>query len=320
MMLTADIYQHTTDKLVNYKAADIYSGFSEYDINDGKIKTTGIEVMINSRLMNREFYKWDIGFSFDQYKSEVVSFPDQQRITTIHGAEILTAVGHPPGVFYGYKTDGVYSTTLEAENDALSVLMPNTDLVPLGAGDIRFIDIEGNHIIDEEDKQIIGDPNPDFTGLLFTRIFIKGFTFDASIYFCYGNEVYNFVRHQLESFKNHYNQTQLALNRWQTEGQETDVPRAVWNDPIGNSRFSDRWIEDGSFIRLKSVTLGYDIPSVRGIKDLQVFITGENLLTLTNYLGMDPEFGYFGNTLNKGIDMGLMPQTMKIYAGIKLGL
>lgn len=320
LMVTADLYQHSTDNLVNFKEANIYSGFSEYDINDGKIKTTGIELMINSRLINRELYKWDIGFSFDKYKSEVVSFPDQQRITTIHDAEILTAVGQPLGVFYGYKTDGVYSTTEEAVNDGLSVLMPNTDLEPLGAGDIKFVDIDGNHIIDDDDKQIIGDPNPDFTGLFLTRIFIKGFTLDASLYFSFGNEVYNFVRHQLESFSNYYNQTQIALNRWQTEGQETDVPRAVWNDPIGNSRFSDRWIEDGSFIRLKSVTLSYDVPFIRGIKDMQIFVTGENLMTWTNYLGMDPDFGYFGNSLNKGIDMGLMPQTMKIYAGIKLGL
>ncbi len=320
MMLAADLYRHTTYNLVNYRTADIYSGFSEYDVNDGEIRTAGFELMVNARLINREFYKWDFGFNIDKYKPEVISFPDQQRITTIHDAEILTAVGQPPGVFYGYKTNGVYATTEEAESDGLSVLMPNTDLEPLGAGDIKFVDVEINHIIDDGDKQIIGDPNPDFTGMLFTRIFIKGLTLDASLYFSYGNEVYNFVRHQLESFKNYYNQTQTALNRWQTEGQKTDVPRAVWNDPIGNSRFSDRWIEDGSFIRLKSVTISYDIPLKRGIKDMQVFVTGENLLTLTNYLGMDPEFGYFGNTLNKGIDMGLMPQTMKIYAGIKLGL
>jgi TonB-linked SusC/RagA family outer membrane protein len=320
LMLTADVYRHTTDNLVNYRTADIFSGFSEYDVNDGKIRTTGFELMINSRLINREFYKWDAGFSIDKYEPEVISFPDQQRITTIYNAEILTAVGQPPGVFYGYKTNGVYATAGEAESAGLSVLMPNTDLEPLGAGDVKFVDIEGNHVIDDKDKQIIGDPNPDFTGMLFTRLFVKGFTLDASLYFSYGNEVYNFVRHQLESFKNYYNQTQAALNRWQTEGQVTDVPRVVWDDPIGNSRFSDRWIEDGSFIRLKSVTISYDIPLKRGIKDMQVFVTGENLLTLTNYLGLDPEFGYFGNTLNKGIDMGLMPQTMKIYAGIKLGL
>ena len=320
LMLAADIYRHSTSNLVNYKAADIYSGFTEYYVNDGKIKTTGIELMINSRLINREFYKWDIGLNIDKYVSEVISFPDQQRITTIHDAEILTAVGQPLGVFYGYKTNGVYSTTEEAANDGLSVLMPNTDLEPLGAGDIKFVDVDGNHIIDDADKQIIGDPNPDFTGMVFTRIFVKGFTLDASLFFSFGNEVYNFVRHQLESLDNYYNQTQIALNRWRTEGQSTDIPRAVWNDPIGNSRFSDRWIEDVSFIRLKAVTLSYDIPFIRAIKDMQVFVTGENLLTWTNYLGMDPEFGYFGNSLNKGIDMGFMPQTMKIYAGIKLGL
>ncbi|MBN2214519.1 MAG: SusC/RagA family TonB-linked outer membrane protein [Bacteroidales bacterium] len=319
LLLTADVYQHITDNLVNYKEADIYSGFSEYYANDGKIKNTGIELMINTRLINKELYQFDIGFNIDKNRSEVVGFPGQQRITKIHDAEILTAVGQPLGVFYGYKTDGVYSTTEEAESDGLSVLMPNTDLIPLGAGDVKFVD-GGNRIIDDNDKQIIGDPNPDFTGMFFTRISVRGFTLDASLFFSYGNEVYNFVRHQLESMKNYYNQTETMLNRWQAEGQETNVPRAVWNDPVGNSRFSDRWIEDGSFIRLKSVTLSYDIPLKRVIKDMRIFVTGENLLTWTSYLGMDPEFGYFGNSLNRGIDTGLMPQTMKVYAGIKLGL
>jgi hypothetical protein len=121
--------------------------------------------------------------------------------------------------------------------------------------------------------------------------------------------------------QNSNNQTQTALNRWRIEGQETDIPKAVWNDPIGNSRFSDRWIEDGTYARLKYITLSYKLPVKPNIiKGIEVFVSGRNLITFTNYLGFDTEFSMASTPLSQGIDIGLTPQPKSVFAGIKLGL
>ncbi len=320
LSLSFDYYQNKTEDLLNIIDANPLSGFDTYIENNGAFQSTGFEVALNSRILNHTF-KWDIGINIANYKTEIIEFPENQRITNLMGATILTAIGEPIGLFYGYKTLGVFATQAEAEASGLQALMPNTDLVPFAAGDIHFEDIDGNNIIDENDRQIIGDPNPDFTGMLMNRFKWKGLAFETCIAFSYGNDIYNHLRYQLESMQNTNNQTLVILNRWKTEGQVTEIPKATWGDPIGNSRFSDRWIEDGSYIRLRYVTLSYDIPlHLRAINSLEVFISGYNLVTFTNYLGLDPEFSMSEFSLAQGIDIALTPQARSVFMGIKIGL
>jgi hypothetical protein len=117
------------------------------------------------------------------------------------------------------------------------------------------------------------------------------------------------------------NQSKSVLKRWQYEGDVTNVPRALWKDPIGNTDFSSRWIEDGSYIRLKSVSLGYSLPEgFLFFKNAKFYITGTNLLTLHNYLGYDPEFSYSFSPMSQGIDYALMPVFRKFLLGIRMGL
>ena len=117
------------------------------------------------------------------------------------------------------------------------------------------------------------------------------------------------------------NQTTAMVNRWQMEGQQTNMPRATFQDPMGNSRFSDRWIEDGSYLRLKSVTLSYDLPlTSEYLQGVQVWVQGNNLWTATKYLGSDPEFSTTSAIIGQGIDLGQMPQSASIVAGVKLNL
>jgi TonB-linked SusC/RagA family outer membrane protein len=315
-----DVFNNITEDLLNIMSADPLSGFDTYLENNGSLKSTGFEFNLNSRILNRNF-KWDAGFNVARYQAQIVEFPEDQRITQIFGANILTKPGSPPGLFYGYKTLGVFATQEEAEASGLRALMPNTDLIPFSAGDIHFDDYDGNHIIDENDMQVIGDPNPDLTGMLFNRIEWKGISLEACILISLGNDMYNHLRYMLESMQNTYNQTPVVLNRWRGEGQVTDIPRAVWGDPIGNSRFSDKWIEDGSYARLKYITLTYKIPIKPGfINSLEVFASGQNLVTFTKYLGMDPEVSLSDFSLAQGIDIGLLPQPRSVFMGIKLGL
>jgi hypothetical protein len=136
-----------------------------------------------------------------------------------------------------------------------------------------------------------------------------------------GNDIYNYTRNQLEGMTGAYNQTNAVLNRWKTNGHQTDIPKATWGDPMGNSRFSNRWIEDGSYIRLRTVTLTYNLPlQSKYFKSLSIYVTGNNLITLTKYKGFDPEFSATESIYGQGVDNTLEPQMRSAQAGFKLGL
>lgn len=320
LTLRIDLFRNRTYDMINYMDANPLSGFDFYIENSGSFNTTGGELEFYGRIVSSGF-KWDAGAMLSRYRTEVIEFPGDERVSSLYGANILTRVGEPIGLFYGYKTLGVFATQAEAEASELKALMPNTDLVPFSAGDVIFEDLNGDKIIDRSDMQIIGDPNPDFTGMFYNHLSWKGISLDFAVTVTCGNDVFNRLRYQMESMKDYSNQTTVVLNRWKGDGQETDIPRAVWGDPIGNSRFSDRWIEDGSYARLKYVSLSYSIPLRPAfLNNLEIFISAQNIVTLTKYLGMDPEFSISGYALEQGIDVGMVPQPRSVYAGIKLGL
>ena len=136
-----------------------------------------------------------------------------------------------------------------------------------------------------------------------------------------GNDVYNYMRQQLESGSRYMNQTTAVSKRWQSEGQVTDMPKVTFQDPMGNSRFSDRWIEDGSYLRLKTVTLSYSLPvNSTLLQGFQFWIQANNLFTWSKYLGSDPEFTMTSAVIGQGIDLGQLPQCRSILAGVKINL
>jgi hypothetical protein len=235
-------------------------------------------------------------------------------------------VGQAANLFYGHKTEGVFATTADAQAANLYVLGANgVDKTPFEAGDMRYADLDQTHggagEINDYDRTIIGDPNPDIYGNIFTSLSYKRFKLDVRFNYSLGNDVYNYMRQQLEGGNRFMNQTLAMTQRWQIEGQQTDVPRLTFQDPMGNARFSDRWIEDGSYLRLKTVTLSYDLPlKSQFIQGLQFWVQANNLFTLTRYLGSDPEFSTTNSVLGQGIDMGQLPQCRSLVAGVKLNL
>ena len=167
----------------------------------------------------------------------------------------------------------------------------------------------------------IGDPNPDFYGRITTKMAVKNLTLSATLAYSVGGDIYNYQRMLLESGSRFMNQSVALTNRWQVEGQQTDIPRAVFDDPHQNARFSDRWIEDGSYIRLKNVTLSYKIPiHSTYLQGLTLWGSANNLFTLTKYLGSDPEFVSGNSVLMRGIDRGLAPQSTNFSLGLKINL
>lgn len=322
LSVSADVYTSKTTDMLMWEQLQGAAGISMYAKNDGAMKNTGFELGINSRIIDNRDLKWDLGINIAHYKNKVTELSTDNKITEIAGGYVRTKVGAPIGQFYGYKTNGVYATSEEAASAGLSKLNANGSSVAFGAGDVRFVNVNSSDkIIDEKDMVVIGDPNPDIFGNINTSLQYKSFTLSAVLTYSVGNDIYNALRQDLESMQGYDNQTKAVLNRWTHEGQITNTPRAVWNDPMENSRFSDRWIEDGSYLRMKTVTLSYDFPiKQKFIKTLQAYVTGNNMLTFTKYLGYDPEFSASQNPLYYGIDMGMSPIARSVLFGVKIGL
>ena len=149
----------------------------------------------------------------------------------------------------------------------------------------------------------------------------KNFTLTVGFNYSLGNDVFNYQRSVLEGGNNFYNQTVALTNRWRYEGQVTDIPRISYDDPMGNSRFSDRWIEDGSYLRLKTLRLNYKVPvSLSWLQGLQIWAEANNLFTVTRYLGSDPEFSVANGVLYQGIDAGNVPLSRSFSMGLKINL
>ena len=316
-----DMYSNTvSDMILSVKPASISGSQSNVILNAGKMQNIGLDLNLNTRILNTRKLKWDLGLMVSTYKNKVLNLSGKDYYNEFLSATIQTKVGQPLGVFYGYKTDGVYATAVDATNEGLNI-REGLVLIPFGAGDMRFVNQNNDKVIDDNDRVVIGDPNPDFLGNINTKLKYRSFELSAIFNYSIGGDVFNYARTQLESMSMPYNQLQTVLNRWRMEGDITSVPQATPGDPMGNARFSDRWIEDGSYMRLKNLTLSYDLNlKIPMIQNCMIYISGENLLTLTRYKGLDPEFAAGESTLLMGIDPCVVPQSPTISAGIKLGL
>ncbi|MBR6628788.1 MAG: SusC/RagA family TonB-linked outer membrane protein [Bacteroidaceae bacterium] len=337
LRISGDIFHNATNNLLTLKQLSYLTGLQYYWCNGGAMNNTGATVNVTGRAINTKNWKWEVGASVGTYKNHITKLPDGTTFnsvkdgelygytTNINDATVLSAIGQSAGVFFGYQTNGVYATTADVptvNGEALSTQDETTGIkTPFEAGDVRFIDQNGDNTINSQDRVIIGNPNPDLYGNITSNLKYKNLSLSATLNYSYGNDVYNYQRSLLESGSSFYNQTLAVCNRWKVEGDVTNMPRATYGDPRGNNRFSDRWIEDGSYIRLKDVKLSYRVPvSASWLQGVTIWCAGSNLLTLTNYLGSDPEFSFSNNVLYQGIDCGLLGQSRSFHLGVKVNL
>ena len=322
--LSANYFSSKTDNLLTKQSLGFLSGLEENWTNDGKLKNQGFDVSAALKVLTMKDFQWEVGGSIGHYKNEITQLPEGKQFvdSEVYGGTIRTQVGQAANLFYGYQSLGVFATTEEAEKAGLYIMGENgVDKNYFKAGDIHFADLNGDHQITEADRTVIGDPNPDFYGNIFTTFAYKRLKLDLRFNYSVGNDVYNYQRSQLEGGSRFMNQTTAMIRRWQVEGQHTDIPQITFQDPMGNSRFSNRWIEDGSYLRLKSVTLSYDLPmNNEYLQGMQFWIQANNLFTWTKYLGTDPEFAMTSNVIGQGIDVGQLSQSRSIVAGIKIKL
>jgi hypothetical protein len=320
--LSLDYFKHKTENLFLRYPQAYYMGHEYLPINSGSMQNVGFEGEINSRIIQSKRFSWDLWLSAGTFTNQVTEVESGEIITPFEGGSFISRKGEAVLNFYGYEYEGVFATS----EDALVAGLSNRDGVMYGAGDAIFRDISGpegkpDYRIDDYDKTLIGSPLPDYFGGIGTRFRYKKWSLDAIFQWVYGKEVFNYLRYQNEKMTDLSNQSSAVLNRWSNEGQQTNVPRALWDDPIGNSAFSTRWIEDGSYLKLKNLTLGYRMPDKFLVfKNAEFYVTATNLLVISNYLGYDPEFAFSYQTMEQGIDYGMTPFSKTFMLGIKLGL
>lgn len=314
----ADVFKANVGNLIIKQELPATYGYINYYDNGGELEISGFELSADSRLQFGEIV-WTLGGSVSKELSTVKSLnfinPDNKNIiTTVDAAQYITSEGNAVNAYYGYKTNGLISS-----GEAGNIIGPNG--VAMREGDIKYIDNTGDGIINENDKTIIGDPNPDIYGGIFTTVSYKNFQLSALFNYSVGNDVFNYVRYKTEAMDSYNNQSVAVLDRWTSSNSSATLPRLSYGDPTGNTAFSDRWIEDGSYLRLGQLTLNYDLPAIQGfVKGVGIYLTATNLFTLTKYSGYDPDFIYMNTPFYMGIDYGKMPQSQSFIIGLKLDL
>ncbi len=323
LLFGVNYFRGNTYNVLALNSLSYLTGLEYNWTNDGRLTNEGFDVTTRGKLINTKNWKWELGLSVGHYKNRIERLPnnDSRFTTQIYDATILTEVGKAANLFYGYKTDGVLLTKQAAADAGIYQLASNGSKQYFEAGDMKFVDVDGNHEINAKDMQVIGDPNPDIYGSFYTRLNFRNLTLSLNFKYSLGNDLYNYQRSVLEAGNNFYNQTTAMLRRWSFEGQDTDMPKAKYMDVMQNSRFSDRWIEDGSYLKLANVTLSYDIPiSNIFIQGLTVWGSANNLVTFTKYLGGDPEFAASNSVIGMGIDRGLVGAGRNFSLGVKVNL
>ena len=298
-----------------------------YYLNTGEIVTKGIELTLNTRNIAAENFSWDTTIIFSKYNNELTRFQGQGKSLLGKVQFDLynvtrTTEGQPVGQFYGYVTDGLFKNA--AELAAGPIQEAGT-----GVGDIRFKDLNGDGKIDSKDQTAIGDAIPDFTYAITNNLRYKNFNFSVSLTGSQGNKIYNFTRHYIDGiypgfgdrFGNVSTQAMQAFEPGVNEN--TDVPRITLNDPNGNGRISNRFVEDGSYLRIQNVSLSYDLPNKifdnSIISKVRLYANVQNLYTFTKYTGFDPALGNLDQNITlSGIDLGRYPVPRITSIGVNL--
>jgi len=293
--IVADVYYNKTSDLLLDRPIPLSSGFSTITSNIGDMENKGVEFVLNTENVQGEF-TWTTSFNFSANRNKVLKLYNGQPITDQGRGNNWVMEDEPIGVFVGYKFLGVDPTT----------------------GNEVYEDLNDDGIITTDDREIIGNPNPDFTLGLTNTFGYKGFDFSFFLHGVFGNDVFNGTWMYLQGPTDLDQQTTEVLRVWRNPGDITDIPR------ISDGFKSSRFIENGSFLRIKNVTLGYTLPKdllkKLWLKSARIYVSGQNLYTFTTYTGMDPEVNYYStDNIIMGTDFFTYPQSRTILVGLNIG-
>ncbi|WP_042371026.1 SusC/RagA family TonB-linked outer membrane protein [Bacteroides neonati] len=322
-------YNKTEDMLVRKQLAPS-AGLDNPVLNVGKVRNSGFEFEVNYK-DNKGGFDYSVGLNLATTSNKVLELANDGQALTGIGLQYGTAhfpnetrVGKPVGAFYLYQTDGIFQSMDEvnAHSKDGKLIQPNAK-----PGDIRFKDIDGNGKIGTEDKIYSGSGIPTVEANLSFNGSYKGVDLSLLIGSSWGNELYNGNQYEYEGMGSGSNFLKTTLDAWTPTNTQTNVPRAVYKDPNMNTRESDRFLEKGDFIRLRQIQLGYTLPNSLTrkayIEKLRFYVSGENLLTWTNYSGIDPDFSAratssLSNVMSTGLDTQIYPFTRSFIIGLQL--
>lgn len=304
LVVVADAYIKNTSDLLLYVNVPRSTGFSSGLQNVGKLENKGLEFQITSRNVTGGF-TWDTDFNIAFNRNKVIDVLGQEIVgggVAGRGDVSYSREGKPLGLFYGYVAGGVDPSN----------------------GMMYYINRNGESVYKPtpEDRTVIGNPNPDFLYGMTNTFGYRNFDLSIFLQGSQGNDIFNATRIETEGMIDAKNQSRKVLNRWRTPGQVTDIPRAMADD-TDSSIISTRFVEDGSYLRVKAITLGYDVPrdvlSRFNLQRVRLHVTGENLFTFTSYSGYDPEVNAFGTSnVALGIDYGTYPHTRSVIFGVNV--
>lgn len=333
---TADLYRKTTRDLLLEASLPLNSGYYSATKNIGKVRNDGLELTLSTKNIKTKNFTWTTDFNIAFNKNKVLELAENQLALTTAASfdqnynsqpSYIAKVGLPMGMMYGYIYEGTYkyddfiksgdSYTLKS---GVPYFSSETNTQP---GMPKYKDINGDGIIDSNDRTIIGRGLPIHTGGFTNNFTYKGF--DLSIFFqwSYGNDIMNANRLFFENVdgKRELNQFASYADRWTPENPDSDIPASTSSS--SNRVISSRIVEDGSFLRLKTLTLGYTFPKARvaksGLSNVRLYLAAQNLWTLTNYSGYDPEVSVRNSALTPGLDFSSYPRTYTISFGVNLG-
>ncbi len=325
LTLSLDYFNKNTKDMLVQVPVPASLGFPNTPwVNAGSINNKGFEITLEYK-GNANDFRYDINANISSYKNKVTDLGSDTNIpgTGVHlgyYTYTMTEVGKPIGYYYGYKTDGVFQTQEEVTSYVNNgqIVMPNAK-----AGDLKFIDLNKDGKLDNNDRTMIGNPHPDFTfGLTFSADY-KGFDFSAFFQGSVGNDLLNILKYDLYGGVGWYNAPKDILTTFWNGAGSTNKNFAIDADSRLNREMSEWFIENGSYVRLKNLQLGYTLPSSitdkLKINNLRVYVAFQNLFTITGYSGLDPEIGELnGNPIYKGVDMGYYPQARTFMLGINM--
>lgn len=300
VMFSFDAYLKETRDMLVKASIPITSGFEDTTTtytNAGKVRNQGIEMSLHTINLTGELgWETNVTATYNKNKIKDLNSDVPYYINQINNSYVtMLAKDYPINVFYGYVTDGIFQNQSEV----------NTHAVQPGAepGDIRFRDLNNDGVINDSDRTVIGNPNPSWLFSMNNSLSYKGFELSVFLQGIAGNKIYNANNIDNTGMAAAYNQTTNVLKRWQGEGTSNSMPRAVFGDPNQNTRVSDRFVENGSYLRLKNITLSYTFPKQwlqkAQIENARLSLSCENVATITGYSGFDPEVGINGIDQNR---------------------
>ena len=311
VMFSFDAYLKETRDMLVKASIPITSGFEDTTTtytNAGKVRNQGIEMSLHTINLTGELgWETNLTATYNKNKIKDLNSDVPYYINQINNSYVtMLAKDYPINVFYGYITDGIFQNQSEV----------NTHAVQPGAepGDIRFRDLNNDGVINDSDRTVIGNPNPSWLFSMNNSLSYKGFELSVFLQGIAGNKIYNANNIDNTGMAAAYNQTTDVLKRWQGEGTSNSMPRAVFGDPNQNTRVSDRFVENGSYLRLKNITLSYTFPKQwlqkAQIENARLSLSCENVATITGYSGFDPEVGI------NGIDQNRYPISLTFRLGL----